>query len=73
MRNLLEILQNFSEDYLSPSHYWVVGAQSLTDFQNSVVELNIPIDSNLMLYIGATEHYLEIWDVYRPQPGGSLR
>ena len=38
-----------------------------------MLELDIPIDSNLLVYTGDTEHQAEVWDVYRAQPGAELR
>ena len=65
--------QDSPKNLLSSSNYWVVAANSLTDFENSVLELDIPIDSNLLVYTGDTEHQAEVWDVYRAQPGAELR
>ena len=63
------------EDLLSSSNYWLVAADSLRDFHDSVAALDIPIDSNLLVYTltGHTDQHLQLWDVYRAQPGADLR
>ena len=65
--------QKFSKILLQPDHYWAIETDTEDDFVNSIGGRDVPIDSNVLLYMGDVDSHLDIRDVYRPHPAADLR
>ena len=62
-----------STEDLKPSQYWVVETGTLEQFKTDMADVNLPIDSNMLVFTGNTAEYFEIFDVYRPYPQADIR
>ena len=49
---------------LKSSQYWVVETESLEQFKIDMVNVDLPIDSNMMVFAGSKSEYIEVYDVY---------
>ena len=58
---------------LKSSQYWVVETESLEQFKIDMVNVDLPIDSNMMVFAGSKSEYIEVYDVYWPNPKAGLR
>ena len=63
------------EKTLKSSRFWISESNSLEEFIKTMdtSDVNIPIDSNVLVFIGNKSESLEIFDLYRPQAGASIR
>ena len=66
-------LQIFSDTVLFSSQYWVVETESFDQLSSGLSNVDIPIDSNVLMFMGNKSEHLELYDVYRPQPFSDIR
>ena len=60
---------------MTPSQFWVIESTSVEEFKDVMdkSKLDIPFDSNVMVYFGNKSESLDIYDVYRPHPKAEIR
>ena len=58
---------------LKSSQYWVVETESLEQFKIDMVSVDLPIDSNMMVFEGGKSEYIEVFVVYWPNLKAGLR
>ena len=49
---------------LKSSQYWVVETESLEQFKIDMVSVDLPIDSNMIVFEGGKSEYIEVYVVY---------
>ena len=67
------INQRFPKDVFQSDHYWAIETESREEFLSSIDGLEVPIDSNVLLYTGDVNSHLDLWDVYRPHTAADLK
>ena len=65
--------QIFKRPVLLPSQFWLVETSSLSEFRASMTDVNIPFDSNLLVFSRDKSENLDIFDVYRPTPTSEIK
>ena len=61
------------KEMLKPSQYWLIETDSLEQFKSDLEDVDIPIDSNMLVFTGNKSDYFEIFDIYRPYPQADIR
>ena len=52
---------------------FILQSDSLNQFKTDMINVEIPIDSNMMVFTGNNSEFLDIFDVYRPFPTAEIR
>ena len=51
----------------------MVETESFDQLSSGLSNVDIPIDSNVLMFMGNKSEHLELYDVYRPQPFSDIR
>ena len=65
--------QVFSRSVLSPAQFWLTEVSSLPEFRELMAEIDIPIDTNVMVFSRNHSDIWDIFDVYRPSPSSKIK
>ena len=54
------------------SQFWIIEAESTDKLNTDMATVDIPIDSNVLVFTGNKTEKLDIFDVYRPTADSNI-